>query len=88
MASFKIILKPSVEKDFRTLPKVMVERVFTHIQSLSENPYPPQAIKLENSEGLYRIRVGNYRIVYGVDKAMKLITIHYVRHRKEVCRGL
>jgi mRNA interferase RelE/StbE len=88
MASYKIILKPSVEKDFRTLPKVMVERVLKHIELLSENPFPPHVVKLENSERLYRIRVGNYRIIYGVDKATKQITIHYVRHRKEVYRGL
>jgi mRNA interferase RelE/StbE len=88
MASYKIILKPSVQKDFRSLSKTMVERVLNHIESLSENPFPPQSIKLENSERLYRIRVGDYRIVYSVDKEIKRITIQYVRHRRDAYRQI
>jgi mRNA interferase RelE/StbE len=86
MASYKVILKPSVQKDFRSLSKTMVERVLNHIESLSENPLPPQSIKLENSEKLYRIRVGDYRIVYSIDKKIKQITIQYVRHRRDAYR--
>lgn len=37
---------------------------------------------------MYRIRVGDYRIVFGVDDKAKLVTVHYIRHRREVYRGL
>ncbi len=86
MASCKVVFKPSVEKDFRSLPKTVVARVFEWIESLREEPLPRQAVKLESGEHLYRIRVGDYRIVYGFDKDAKLIMIHYVRHRREVYR--
>jgi len=45
-----------------------------------------QSIKLAGTERLYRIRIGGYRIVYGVDKAARQVTVLYVRHRREVYR--
>ena len=45
-------------------------------------------MKLEGSEGLYRLRVGDYRIVYGVNISTKQVLIHYVRHRRDVYRGM
>jgi len=49
---------------------------------------PVQAIKLKGTEGLYRVRVGDYRIIYEVDASAKIILIHYVRHRREVYRDM
>jgi mRNA interferase RelE/StbE len=88
MTSYSIIFKPSVEKDLRPLPKKIVERVFERIEQMRSDPHPRQAIKLSATGGLYRIRIGDYRIVYEVDSNAKLITIHYIRHRNEVYRGL
>jgi mRNA interferase RelE/StbE len=88
MASYNIVFKPSVGKDLRSLPKPMVARVLKQIESLRENPFPPQHVKLAGAERLYRIWVGDYRVVYGVDTESRQITIHYVRHRREVYRGL
>jgi len=58
------------------------------IQDLSSEPLPRKAMKLSSAERLYRIRVGDYRIVYEIDTQAKQLTIHYVRHRREVYRGL
>ena len=58
------------------------------VERLETNPFPRQAIKLSNAERLYRIRVGDYRIVYEVNTQAKQITIHYVRHRRKVYRVL
>ncbi len=88
MASYRVFPKPSVEKDLRPLSRSTLVRVLKQMDALAENPFPRQSVKLEGGEGLYRIRVGDYRIVYGVDVASKLITIHYVRHRREVYRTL
>jgi len=68
MASYSIVFKPSVEKDLRSLPKSVIPRVVRHIEALKENPFPRQSVKLAGAERLYRIRVGNYRVVYAVDK--------------------
>ncbi|MCC7352857.1 MAG: type II toxin-antitoxin system RelE/ParE family toxin [Anaerolineae bacterium] len=88
MDSYSIRFKPSVEKDLRVLPKSVVARVLARIEALRSEPLPQQAIKLSGSERLYRIRVGDYRIVYEVDTDIREVTIHYVRHRREVYRGL
>ena len=88
MASFKVIFKPSVEKDLRSLPKSVVARVFKHIEVLKDDPSPRQSIKLAGAELLYRIRIGDYRVIYGVDKEAKQVIVHYVRHRRDVYRQL
>jgi mRNA interferase RelE/StbE len=88
MGSYNINFKPSVEKDLRPLSKTLVSRVMKHIEKLKTDPFPRQAIKLSGTERLYRIRVGDYRIVYEVDTQAKEVTIHYIRHRREVYRAL
>lgn len=88
MASYSFNFKPSVEKDLQSLSKSLVSRVMERIESLKDEPFPRQAIKLSGAERLYRLRVGEYRIVYEVDIQIKQVTIHYVRHRREVYRGL
>jgi len=86
MASYKVALKPSVEKDLRLLPQSVVSRVFKQIEALGNEPFPRQSRKLAGAEQLYRVRVGDYRVVYGIDKAAKEVIIHYVRHRRDVYR--
>ena len=71
MASFKVIPKPSVEKDLRALPRPAIARVLRAFDLLADNPFPRQAVKLEGGEQLYRLRVGDYRIIYGVDRKAK-----------------
>ena len=88
MASYKVVPKPSVEKDLRSLPKSTNVRVMKVIDGLTNDPFPRQTVKLEGGEELYRIRVGDYRVIYGVDRGAKLVTIHHVRHRREVYRKL
>ena len=88
MASYNVGFKPSVHKDFRRLPKSVVERVMKRIEKLQDEPFPHGTIKLEGAERLYRIVVGDYRIVYEVEAQAKQITILYVRHRREVYRAL
>ena len=77
MARYKVILKPSVEKDLRSLPREVVARVFKRIETLRDDPLPSHSVKLSGAEQLYRIRVGEYRVVYGLDKGSKQVTIHW-----------
>ena len=88
MAFYNIQAKPSVQKDLRPLTKELVARIMTQIEGLESTPIPKNSVKLSTAERLYRIRVGNYRIVYEVDHDARLITIHYIRHRREVYRSL
>ncbi|MEW6388523.1 MAG: type II toxin-antitoxin system RelE/ParE family toxin [Thermodesulfobacteriota bacterium] len=88
MDSYKIDFKPSVEKDLRNLSGSTLVRVMKRVEGLKDNPLPPQATKLSRSERLYRLRVGDYRIVYEVDRENEQITIHYIRHRRKIYRDL
>jgi mRNA interferase RelE/StbE len=88
MASYKVIQKPSVDKDLRSLPKAAIARVVKSFELLANEPFPRQALKLEGGEELYRLRVGDYRVVYAVDRTAKVVVVHYVRHRRNVYRKL
>jgi mRNA interferase RelE/StbE len=86
MASFSLEFKPSVEKDFRSIPKEAASRVWVKIEALASNPLPPGSVKLSGSDALHRIRIGDYRVVYAVDNGARQVLIHYVRHRREAYR--
>jgi mRNA interferase RelE/StbE len=88
MASYNVILKPSVEKDLRSLPSPVLKRVFKRIQALADDPFPRGLLKLAGAEQLYRVRVGEYRIVYTVDSDSRQVIVYYVRHRRDVYRSL
>lgn len=88
MASFKVQLKPAAQKDFRKIPQKVLSRLLEAIEGLAENPFPSQTIKLANADRLYRLRIGDYRVIYEVEPDASTITVHYVRHRREVYRSL
>ena len=88
MASYNVIFKPSVEKDLRSLPRAVAGRIFKRIEALGENPLPRQSLKLGGAEQLYRIRAGDHRVIYGVDKDNRQVIVYYVRHRRDAYRRL
>ncbi|TLY37438.1 MAG: type II toxin-antitoxin system RelE/ParE family toxin [Nitrospirae bacterium] len=88
MAAYSLHFKPSVEKDLDSLPKPLIARVLDRLEQLKSDPFPRQSTKLHGAERLYRLRVGDYRIVYELDTDAMRITIQYIRHRREVYRRL
>jgi len=88
MTAYTIDFKASVEKDLRKVPKDRLPDILKKIEELAEAPLPVDSKKLSGAEHLYRIRVGDYRIIYEVVHKTKNITIFYVRHRRSVYRGL
>jgi len=83
---FRVEWKKSTRKDLRGLPAIIEERVVATVEKLSENPFPHGVEKLSGSQHAYRIRLGDYRIVYEVVLELKLVEIQRVRHRKDVYR--
>jgi mRNA interferase RelE/StbE len=83
MASFRIVLKPSVHKDLRRLPRALVRRILNRVEALSENPLPRGSLKLSGSQQLYRLRVGTHRVIYGLSRAAGEVVIHHVRPRSD-----
>jgi mRNA interferase RelE/StbE len=88
MASFKVQLKLAAQKDFRKIPQKTVSRLLEAIEGLAQDPFPSQSLKLANADRLYRLRVGDYRIIYEVEIEIGVITVHHARHRREVYRSL
>lgn len=87
MANYKIEIKKSAIKEIENLPKKTLARVIEQIKTLSDDPRPNGCKKLSGDEK-YRIRVGDYRILYLIEE--KIITVFVVKiaHRKEVYRML
>lgn len=67
------------------LPSVMRERINAQLESLRDNPRPRGTRKLKGREQ-YRIRVGDYRILYTIDDPDNLVTINFIEHRREAYR--
>ncbi len=86
MAFYKIEIKRTAEKEIARLPRQEIPRLTNKILSLSTNPYPPGLEKLRANK--YRIRQGNYRIIYQVQQKEKRVLIIKVGDRKEVYRHL
>jgi mRNA interferase RelE/StbE len=88
MASYNVRLQPSVEKDVRHIAAADLRRIFERIDALADDPFPRGVAKLAGAEGLYRVRAGDYRIVYEVEHSSSQIVVQYIRHRRDVYRRL
>lgn len=86
MAEYRIVVARSAEREFVSLPLSVQRRITAMIDSLASVPRPPRVKKLAGTADLWRIRVGEYRIVYRIDDARRLVDITRIRHRKEVYR--
>jgi mRNA interferase RelE/StbE len=76
--------KGSAASELRKLSRDIKERVIKKIASLEENPRQHGSEKLKGDSDLYRVRVGDYRIVYNIDDACATIIITRIAHRREV----
>ena len=74
-------------KEIRALPRHIQARIIAKAESLGADPYPPGSVKLAGGSGLWRIRTGDYRIIYQVADFRLLITVVKVGHRRDVYRG-
>ena len=83
MANYKLVVKKSVAKDLRGIPNKEVEKILKLINLLCENPRSEGCIKLSGQER-YRVRQGNYRIIYEIQDAELVILIVKIAHRGEV----
>ncbi|GAB4262777.1 MAG: type II toxin-antitoxin system RelE/ParE family toxin [Methylomicrobium sp.] len=86
MACYRIEVKQSARKALLSLPNEAIAAISRAIDQLSESPHPKGSKKLVGSEHTYRIRVGNYRIVYTVFNAILTIEIIKIGHRKDIYR--
>lgn len=84
MPSYKVALTTSAAKELQKLPSQLVARIFPRIESLAGNPRPPGCKKMQGGDREWRVRVGDYRVVYTIDDAALLVEVTRIRHRKDV----
>lgn len=85
MAEYNVYFRESVEKDFRTISRRDIIKILQRIESLSSDPRPPGVEKLTGQDR-YRLRQGNYRIVYSIQDKELSVWIVRIGHRREVYR--
>ena len=84
---YEVVLSPKAEKQLDELPRPMQRRITEAIEGLESNPRPHGVKKLEGAEDLWRIRVGDYRIVYTIKDNRLVVLVVKIGHRREIYRG-
>lgn len=83
---YEILIERRAEKDLRRLAAEIFQRLIAAIQALADDPRPDGCKKLTGSENDWRIRVGDYRVLYEIDDKNQIVRILRVRHRREAYR--
>ncbi|MBI2843494.1 MAG: type II toxin-antitoxin system RelE/ParE family toxin [Armatimonadetes bacterium] len=83
---YRIEIRPAARREMEALHAPMLTRVTQAISSLSSDPRPRGCKKLAGSKVDYRLRVGDYRVLYEVFDAVKLVRVYRIRHRREAYR--
>jgi len=73
--SYQVEITPAAQRQIKKLPLDVQQRIIERLEALAVEPRPPRVVKLEGEESLYRVRVGDYRIVYKIEDDILLILI-------------
>jgi mRNA interferase RelE/StbE len=85
---YRVQILPGAARELAALPHDVRQRIDARIQSLADNPRPPGVEKLAGEEGLYRVRAGDFRVVYSIQDDVLLVLVVRIGHRGEVYRSL
>ncbi|HBB98076.1 MAG TPA: plasmid stabilization protein [Blastocatellia bacterium] len=83
---YRVFLERAAERDLKKLSVRLHDRVIAAIQGLAKNPRPSGCRKLTGADNDWRIRVGDYGVVYEIADTIRVVRINRVRHRREVYR--
>ena len=86
MTDYTISFTRSARKELSRLDKKTVSRIFIKIEALAGNPFPASCRKIQGAADLWRIRVGNYRVIYQIIDQQLIIEVVAVRHRRDAYR--
>lgn len=83
---YRVLVERSAEKDLKRLSPGIQARVAVALRSLEENPRPSGSRKLAGTKHDWRIRVGDYRIIYEIADVIRVVRVQRIRHRREAYR--
>ncbi len=87
MANYSVVIKSSAQKELDALDDAVFRRIDRRILALAENPRPAGCKKLKGYKDQWRIRIGDWRVVYFIDDSAERVSISRVAHRREVYDG-
>ena len=87
MADYSVTFARSARKELEKLRSSVARRIIQHIEALLINPRPTRSVKLKGNRSLWRIRAGDYRVIYQVNDAARIIDVSIIRHRRDAYRG-
>jgi len=83
---YEVLLERRAQRDIKKLPAEVFHRIIPSIKALAEDPKPPGCRKIAGSKNDWRIRIGEYRVIYEIDEHAEAVRVMRVRHRREVYR--
>jgi len=84
VTTYRVTFAASARREIRDLPADVIARILPRIRELAADPHPPGCRKLQGYKNRWRIRVGDYRVVYTITEANKTVDITRIAHRREV----
>ncbi|NQZ56779.1 MAG: type II toxin-antitoxin system RelE/ParE family toxin [Lentisphaeraceae bacterium] len=88
MTSYELKFHKNIKKDLRGIPKSDLSKILNKINELELNPFPDGHIKISGQDNLFRIRQGDYRILYTVENNELIVFVIKIKHRKEVYKNM
>ncbi|MBE2287275.1 MAG: type II toxin-antitoxin system RelE/ParE family toxin [Prosthecobacter sp.] len=83
--AYQVIFDRRAEKELESLPQTEQKRIQKAVDSLASNPRPPGAIKMSGSTS-WRIRVGDYRVIYSIQDQVLIVLVLKIGHRRDIYR--
>ena len=83
---YEVLLESRAERDLKKLPGEVFHRIIPPLKSLADIPKPKGARKISGSKNDWRLRIGDYRVIYEIDERAKCVKVMRIRHRREAYR--
>jgi mRNA interferase RelE/StbE len=84
MKRYTVVLTQTAEKELQRLPVKTIEKIVLVLKSMEEDPRPHGCKKLKGYKNLWRVRVGDYRIIYAIEDVILFVDVREIGHRKDI----
>ncbi|MFQ4136030.1 type II toxin-antitoxin system RelE family toxin [Nodosilinea sp. PGN35] len=82
--SYEVLIKPAAQRQLKKLPRAVQVDLIALIERLAQDPRPPGCKKLKGRQSQYRVRLGDYRVIYSVEEEALIVRVIKVGHRRDI----
>ena len=86
VAEYTVVFARSARRELERLEAGVAGRIISRVEALAEDPRPRGCVKLQGAADLWRIRIGDYRVIYSLNDDARLVDVRVVRHRSDAYR--